>query len=82
LSVDDVANATSIPNWDLLAVIYGDKQVSAEIDLLLTKYFGISEGFFLRMQNSYNVRLAKRKLRKRIKNIVPIFDKLKKVAAL
>jgi len=82
VSVDDAANATSIPSWDLSAILYGDKQISAEIDLLLTKYFGLSQGYFLRMQDMYNMRLAKQRLRKQVKNIIPVFDPLEKVAVL
>jgi addiction module HigA family antidote len=82
VSVYDVSNATAIPSWDLEAIIYGDKQISAENDLLLTKYFGLSKGYFLRMQDSYNIDLAQRKLRTRLKNIVPIISTLKKVSVL
>lgn len=82
VNVDAIADATSIPTWDLMAIIYGDKQISAEIDLLLTRYFGLSEGYFLRMQNLYNMRLAKQKLRKKLKDIIPIFEPMKRVAAL
>ena len=82
VSVDDVSAATTIPSWDLLAIIYGDKQITAEIDLLLTCYFGLSQGYFLRMQDLYNMRLAKQKLRKKIKEIIPVFDPVKRAAAL
>ena len=58
VSVDDVAVATTIPSCDLAAIIYGGGQISAEADLLLTKYFGLSQGYFLRMQDTYNMRLA------------------------
>ena len=81
VSVDDVAGATTIPGWDLAAIIYGGKQISAEADLLLTKYFGLSQGYFLRMQDTYNMRLAKQKLRGTLKNIISVFDQTKKVAA-
>jgi len=80
LSIDDVAKATTIPAGDLAAVIYGDKEVNAEIDLLLAKYFDMSEGYFLRMQVSYNTDLAKRSLRGRLKNIISIFDQTPKAA--
>jgi addiction module HigA family antidote len=80
VSVDDVANATTIPSWDLAAIIYGDKQISAENDLLLTKYFALSQGYFLRMQDTYNMRLAKQKLRKKLKEIIPVFNPIKRVA--
>jgi len=82
VSVYDVSNATTIPSWELEAIIYGDKQISAENDLLLTKYFGLSQGYFLRMQDLYYMRLAKQRLRAKLKNIIPIFDPLKKVAVL
>jgi len=82
VSIDDVANATTIPSWDLSAIIYGDKQISADVDLLLTKYFGLSQGYFLRMQDTYNMRLAKQKLHKKLKAVIPIFNPVKKVAAL
>jgi plasmid maintenance system antidote protein VapI len=82
VSIDEVANATAIPSWDLSAIIYGDKQISAENDLLLTKYFGLSQGYFLRMQNSYYMRLARQKLRKKLKSITSVLSADKKVAAL
>jgi len=82
VTVDDVANATTIPSWDLAAIIYGDKQISAEFDLLLTRYFGLSQGYFLRMQDTYNMRLAKQKLRKKLKNIISIIEQNERVAAL
>jgi addiction module HigA family antidote len=82
LSVETVSSATYIPAWDLSAIIYGDKQISAENDLLLTKYFGLSQGYFLRMQDTCNMRFARQKLRKRLKSIIPIFDPIRNVAAL
>jgi len=50
--------------------------MTAELDLLLTKYFGMSEGFFIRWQDSYNLRKAKRQLRNELSQIVP-FAKLR-----
>jgi len=82
VTVDDVAAATTIPTWDLAAIIYGDRQISAETDLLLTRYFGLSQGYFLRMQDSYNMRSAKQKLRKKLKNIISVFDRNERVAVL
>ncbi len=40
----------------MLAVIDGGEQMAADLDLLLTKYFGLTEGYFLRMQELYNLR--------------------------
>ncbi|MCL2220683.1 MAG: HigA family addiction module antitoxin [Chitinispirillia bacterium] len=82
LSVDDVAKAAGIQSWDLEAIIYGNKEITAEIDLRLTKYFGMSEGFFSRLQTDYNMRVAKKKLHGKLKNVISLVDQTKKVAVL
>jgi plasmid maintenance system antidote protein VapI len=76
-----VASAISVPIWKLLAIIEGGEQMTADLDLLLTKYFGMSEGFFTRWQDSYNARIAKRRLQKKLAEIIPISN-FGKVAAL
>ncbi len=63
LTIEQVANAISVPFWRLLAVVEGGEPMTADLDLLLTKYFGMSEGFFIRWQESYNARIAKKQLR-------------------
>jgi len=81
LTIEQVANAISVPAWRLLAVIEGGEPMAADLDLLLTKYFGLTEGYFLRMQELYNLRLAKQKLRKKISSIIPIFNFPKQAVA-
>ena len=81
LTIEQVANAISVPAWRLFAVIEGGEPMTVELDLLLTKYFGMSEGFFIRWQKSYDTRIAKRQLRRKITDIVPL-NKLSKVAVL
>jgi addiction module HigA family antidote len=53
LTIEQVADAISVPLWKLLAVIEGGEPMTADLDLLLAKYFGMSEGFFVRWQESY-----------------------------
>ena len=81
LTIEQVANAISVPAWRLFAVIDGDEPIAADLDLLLTKYFRLTEGYFLRMQDLYNLRLAKQKLRKKLLSIIPIFDIPKQAVA-
>jgi addiction module HigA family antidote len=64
LTIEQVASAISVPAWRLFAVIERGEPMTA--DLLLAKYFGMSEGFFVRWQESYNARIAKRQLRKKL----------------
>jgi addiction module HigA family antidote len=82
LTAEDVANAISIPVWQITAIIENGVPMTAEIDLLLSKFFGMSSpGFFLRWQQHYDERLAKRHLRKKLSGVIP-FAKLNRAAAL
>lgn len=81
LSAEEIADAVSFPTWQIMAIIENGAQMTAELDLLLTKYFGMSEGFFIRWQNSYNLRKAKRHLRNKLAQIVPL-AKLNRAAVL
>ena len=44
---------------------------SADTDLRLCKFFGLSEGYFLRLQNAYDTLEAKRRLSGEIAKIKP-----------
>jgi len=72
LTIEQVASAISVPAWKLFAVIERGEPVTADLDLLLAKYFGMSEGFFVRWQESYNARIAKRQLRKKLAEVIPL----------
>ena len=53
------------------AVVAGERPMDAELDLRLARYFGMSEGFFLRLQTSYELLEAKRALNGELDRIVP-----------
>jgi antitoxin HigA-1 len=55
----------------LQAVLDGRARMDAELDLRLARYFRMSEGFFLRLQNSYELLEAKRALNGDLDRIVP-----------
>jgi len=52
-------------------VIDGTAPMDGELDLRLGRYFGMSEGFFLRLQDSYELLQAKRALDGALDRIVP-----------
>lgn len=56
---------------DVASVVSGDKPLNAELDLRLGRYFGMSEGFFLRLQDRYELLEAKRALNGDLDRIVP-----------
>lgn len=71
LSVAQLAYAIGIDSGRVSAVIEGRRPMDAELDLRLARYFGLSEGFFLRLQDRYEIVEAKRVLNDALDRIVP-----------
>lgn len=72
ISVAEVAAGTGIPAQRLEQLIASKIDVDADLDLRLGRYFGMSEGFFLRLQNSYDLEEVHRgKAGAEIDRIVP-----------
>ena len=67
-----LANAIFVPPNRIHQIINGQRRITADTDLRLTKYFGLSQGFFLRFQEDYELRMAKRKIAGEIEKIKPI----------
>lgn len=60
LTPEALAAALQVPAGIVQAMIDGTCAVDGELDLRLGRYFGMSEGFFLRLQNAYDLEEAKR----------------------
>lgn len=73
LKLDSASLAKAIgSNTDRVsAMVDGRQPVDGDLDLRLTRYFRMSEGFFLRLQISYELRTAKRALNGELDRIVP-----------
>jgi len=71
LDVEALAEAINVKSSRLEALINGVRAVDAELDLRLSRYFQMSEGFFLRLQNSYELLEAKRALNGDLDRIIP-----------
>lgn len=66
-----LASAIAVNPARLQAVIDGNVAVDAELDLRLGRYFRMSEGFFLGLQDDYEIREAKRSLNGDLDRIIP-----------
>ena len=53
--LDEVSADTGIPIDRLTALVAGKLDIDADLDLRLGRYFDMSEGFFLRLQNSFDL---------------------------
>jgi addiction module HigA family antidote len=71
MSVGDLAQAVAVDPAEVQAVIDGVRPMSADLDLRLGRYFGMSEGFFLRLQDSFELLEAKRALNGALDRITP-----------
>ena len=53
-------------------IISGKRAVTADTDLRLCKFFGLSEGWWLRLQADYDTAMAKPALKKVLAKITPL----------
>ena len=59
MSVINLAKEIRVPENRLYQIINGSRAVTADTDLRLCKYFGLSEGFFLSIQKKFELEIAK-----------------------
>jgi addiction module HigA family antidote len=71
MSQNALAKAIGVPANRIHAIIRGERGITADTDLRLCKFFALSEGYFLRLQLSYELFNAKRTLAKKISQIKP-----------
>ena len=61
-----LAKDIGVPVTRVYDIVAGRRGITAETDLLLCKYFGLSEGWWLSLQCHHDTQLAKRALAKRL----------------
>ncbi len=71
LSGNRVALAVGVPANRITDIVAGRRGITADTDLRLCRYFGMSDGHFLRMQDYINTTLARRELMDELSSIVP-----------
>jgi len=76
LSQNALARALGVPPRRINEIVLGKRAVTADTDLRLARFFGLSEGFFLGLQDDYDLLKLKRKreLGDKLKRI-PVFDR-------
>ena len=71
LSQNGLARAINVPSNRIHDIIRGKRSITADTDLRLCKFFGLSDGYFLRLQMAYELLEAQRELIDTIKKIEP-----------
>ncbi len=71
LSQNRLAHAIGVPPNRIHAIVSGARSITADTDLRLCRFFGLSEGYFLRLQIAFDMLEAKRRSAKAIARIKP-----------
>src|SRR3954447_11065856 len=71
LSQNALARAVHVAPRRINEIVLGKRDVSADTDLRLARYFGLSEGFFLGLQMDYDLMQRRREIDRDLKTIRP-----------
>lgn len=71
LSQTALAHAIGVPPRRVNEIVLGKRAVTADTDLRFARYFGVSDGFFLSLQNDYELMGQRRKIGAKLKSIRP-----------
>lgn len=71
LSQNALARAVRVPPRRINELVLGKRAVTADTDLRLARYFGVSEGLFLGLQNDYDLMRRRRAIEDELSTIEP-----------
>ena len=71
LSQNALARAVHVPPRRINELVLGKRSVTADTDLRLARYFGMSEGVFLGLQNDYDLMERRRQIEAELQSINP-----------
>jgi addiction module HigA family antidote len=75
LSQNALAKAIGVAPSRIADIVNGHRGITADTDLRLTRLFGLSEGYFLRLQEHIETTLIKQKIRVELDRIIPLRKK-------
>ncbi len=64
-----VSKDTNISNMTISEIVRGKRSITPRVGIRLSKYFGVSEGYFSRLQLQYDLDLIKEKEGQEVKKI-------------
>src|SRR6516162_8374618 len=71
MSQNQLAHAIGVPGNRIHAIVNGTRDITGDTDLRLCRFFGLSEGYFLRLQNAYDTMEARRRIASDLAKIKP-----------
>jgi addiction module HigA family antidote len=71
-----LAKSLGVPAQRIGEIVAGRRAITADTDLRLCKYFGLTDGYWLRAQAAYDTEVAKRTLTEDLAKITPFGSKV------
>ena len=71
ISQNALARAVHVPPRRINEIVLGKRDVTADTDLRLASFFGVSEGFFLGLQTDFDLMERRRQIEHDLKTIEP-----------
>jgi len=71
LSQTALARAIGVPPRRINEIVLGKRAITADTDLRLARYFGVSDGFFLQLQTDHDLMERRREIGDKLKTIKP-----------
>jgi len=72
LSQNALARAIGVAPSRITDIVNGRRGITADTDLRLSRLFGLSEGYFLRLQEHIETTIVKQKISSELAKIVPL----------
>lgn len=69
-----LAKDINVPPRRINEIVHGKRSVSADTALRLSRYFGLSERFWLNLQSRYDLEVEKDKLDRHLEEEVKVFN--------
>ena len=66
-----LAKEIDVPAQRIGDIVNGKRSVTADTDLRLCRFFGLSDGYWLRAQAAYDIEVAQRELGPQLRKIKP-----------
>ena len=71
-----LAKATSVPARRINEIVHGKRSITADTALRLSRYFGMSDRFWMNLQSRYDIELEKDRLGSRLEEEVDVYEKV------
>ena len=66
-----LAKEIHVPAGRIGQILHGQRSITADTDLRLCRFFGLSEGYWLRAQNAYDLEVARARIADELDGISP-----------